>query len=163
MNINSRLAEIRVQLGLNQTQMSAVMGVKQSTYSKYEKTGGKVPDYSIIILEAIYKVNPSWLRTGQGNQYKETIITNSESNHRNAINETIIKNSNQEVEVDMQTMSRMLALLEDQTQNVKELVKANTSLGESMKTIAFEILHLNQHFHANEVLGGAKNSAAETG
>ncbi|MFZ4707189.1 MAG: helix-turn-helix domain-containing protein [Bacteroidales bacterium] len=163
MNINSRLAEIRVHFGLNQTQMSAVMGVKQSTYSKYEKVGGKIPDYSIIILEAIYKVNPTWLRSGQGERFNEETTHHSEAIQRNAINETNIQNLKQDEEMDLQTMNRMLALLETQTKNVTELVKTNQSLGESMKTIAFEIMHLNQHFHADEVLGGAKNSAAETG
>lgn len=162
MDINSRLKEFRESLGMTHVQMADSIGIERSTYSKYEKEGVKIPGYAIIILEVKYKVNPTWLRSGQGEKYQET-INNSEAIQRNAISETNIQNLNQKEEMDMQTMSRMLALLEDQTQNVKELVKANTSLGESMKTIAFEILHLNQHFHAEEVLGGERNPAREAG
>ena len=66
MSINKRLHIFREKLGLNQTQLSEILGVEQSTYSKYEKEGSKIPDYAIIILSLKYSLNESWLRNNEG-------------------------------------------------------------------------------------------------
>ena len=69
MNINNRLKKLREHLGLNQTQMSVILGIEQSTYSKYEKEGSRIPDYAIIILCSKYSLNESWLRNNEGEMF----------------------------------------------------------------------------------------------
>lgn len=70
--MNERLKKLRKELGLNQTEFTEKMGLKQSMYSKYEK-GHVVPRDSVIrLICQTYSVSENWLRTGIGNMFSES-------------------------------------------------------------------------------------------
>jgi len=68
---NSRLEEIRQDLGLNKTEMASVMGITPHYYYGILSDNGKA-NLRIEHLEALLKdanANPMWILTGQGDKY----------------------------------------------------------------------------------------------
>ena len=61
-NIPSRLKQLRVQLGLTQTEMASKLGMVQQAWQKLE--AGKVPDMrasTIILICSTLNVSADWL------------------------------------------------------------------------------------------------------
>jgi len=67
--VYERLIELRKAFRLTQVQISLIIGVRQSNYSKYEK-GLIEPSYSFMNILAIKcKINGNWLLTGEGDMF----------------------------------------------------------------------------------------------
>lgn len=67
--MNSRIKDIRKQLGLNQTDFGNKIGVKQGSVAAYE-SGTRIPLDSVILsICREFNVNEEWLRTGNGDPF----------------------------------------------------------------------------------------------
>lgn len=70
--MNERIKALRKELGLNQTDFGARIGVKQGTITGYE-TGIRVPSDAIILAICDkFSVNQYWLETGEGEMFIES-------------------------------------------------------------------------------------------
>ena len=65
--IGSRIIELRKALGLTQAEFAARLKLHTNTVSKWELSKVKIQDYSLLLLELVFEVNPDWLKHGQGN------------------------------------------------------------------------------------------------
>lgn len=69
--MNTRIKALRKQLGLNQTDFGAQIGVSQTAVASYEN-GARVPlDAVILSICRVYNVNETWLRAGEGEMFRE--------------------------------------------------------------------------------------------
>lgn len=69
--MKDRIRQLRKELGLNQTEFGERIGVKQTTIAGYE-TGAKNPMESVVLsICREFNVNEDWLRTGEGEMFKE--------------------------------------------------------------------------------------------
>jgi transcriptional regulator with XRE-family HTH domain len=119
MSINSRLCDFKDNLGLNQTQMADILGVDQSTYSKYEKDGNKIPRYAIIILKLKYHINEEWLRKGNGRMIEPPGYETPDT--INPIEEPLVNfEMNNEIEELRKLVSELMATVRDQATTLKE-------------------------------------------
>lgn len=67
--MNSRIKELRLALGLNQTDFGKRIGITQSAVAGYEK-GIRIPRDSIIYsICREFNVSEEWLRTGEGDMF----------------------------------------------------------------------------------------------
>ena len=66
MSINQRIKTFRKQLGLNQTDFGAKIGLAQTGVSWLEKEGNTVIDQNIRLICETFGINEAWLRTGEG-------------------------------------------------------------------------------------------------
>lgn len=67
--IPSRIKKIRVNLGLNQIEMAAKIGVHPQTLSKYERNEQTPSAVTIYLMVEVLDVNPFWLLTGEGRMF----------------------------------------------------------------------------------------------
>jgi transcriptional regulator with XRE-family HTH domain len=70
-SVGGRLAELRKELKLHQSDMARKMGISERVYRRYEG-GEMVPgsDKLTALIEDIKDVNPMWLLTGSGRMFK---------------------------------------------------------------------------------------------
>lgn len=74
--MNERIRELRLALGLNQSEFGARIGLRQTSIANYEK-GLRQPLGAVITsICREFGVNEEWLRTGEGPQFIE--ITRAE-------------------------------------------------------------------------------------
>lgn len=67
--MNERIKQLRLALGLNQSDFGERIKVKQTTIAGYE-SGARVPRDSVIAsICRLYNVNERWLRTGDGEMF----------------------------------------------------------------------------------------------
>jgi phage repressor protein C with HTH and peptisase S24 domain len=67
MELSERLKLLRKTLGLNQEDFATSIGLKQGSYSDLERGRNKNLSESVLkLIQLNYKVNPSWLLTGEG-------------------------------------------------------------------------------------------------
>jgi len=64
--MNDRLKAIRKELGLNQAEFGARLGVRNSAISKIEKGENTLTDQMLISICREYNISEQWLRTGAG-------------------------------------------------------------------------------------------------
>lgn len=81
MEIYERIKLLRKELGMNQADFAAPLGLKQSTIGNYESGSRGVSDATILAICREYGVSEQWLRTGEGdvfasNQVPSTIVSN---------------------------------------------------------------------------------------
>lgn len=81
MEIYERMKLLRRELGMNQADFAAPLGLKQSTIGNYESGSRGVSDATILAICREYGVSEQWLRTGDGeiftsNQVPSTIVSN---------------------------------------------------------------------------------------
>lgn len=69
--IKDRLRKVRKTLGMNQSDFAASVGLQQATCSSYENGTRPISDIVILTVCAKYNVNEQWLRTGEGNMFRE--------------------------------------------------------------------------------------------
>lgn len=69
MSLNQRVLLIRNTLNISQKNFAQKIGIKQNTLCCIEKNISKVTNHLIITICAIFKVNESWLRTGEGDMF----------------------------------------------------------------------------------------------
>ena len=75
MEINSRIKEVRISLGLTQTEFGNSIGLKQNTVGQIENAQRSVTDRTILLICEKYNVNEEWLRNGNGEMFVETAIS----------------------------------------------------------------------------------------
>lgn len=69
--MKERIRQLRKELGLNQTDFGERIGVKQGSVAGYE-SGARTPiDAVITSICREFDVNEDWLRTGEGEMFKE--------------------------------------------------------------------------------------------
>lgn len=69
--MNKRIKELRKALGLTQQEFADKIGVKRNSMANYE-TGRNTPiDAIVVSICRIFNVNEEWLRTGQGEMFKQ--------------------------------------------------------------------------------------------
>lgn len=74
--MNGRIKTVRTTIGLTQTEFGAKIGVKGNTVTGYE-TGIRNPSDAVIFsICREFNVNEEWLRTGQGEMFKENPFKN---------------------------------------------------------------------------------------
>ena len=71
--VNERLKELRLALNLSQEELGKMLGITRSGVSDIESGRRKVTEQHIIMLKiGRPDVNETWLRTGEGEMFKET-------------------------------------------------------------------------------------------
>ena len=69
--MNKRIKELRKALGLTQQEFADKIGVKRNSMANYE-TGRNTPiDAIVVSICRIFNVSEEWLRTGQGEMFKQ--------------------------------------------------------------------------------------------
>ena len=71
--MQSRLKQFRKALGYNQTEMGAVLNVKQNTYCFIETGKRELMDKHIQLMVERCHLNKEWLLTGEGSMFLETV------------------------------------------------------------------------------------------
>ena len=71
MTINQRIRELRKDLGLNQSDFGAHIGLKSGAISKIEQQGNTVVDQNKRIICDKFHVSMHWLETGEGDMYAD--------------------------------------------------------------------------------------------
>ena len=66
MNINQRLKMLRKEMGLNQKDFGAKIGLGQGAVSWIEKDGNTVIDQNIRLICDTFNISENWLRHGEG-------------------------------------------------------------------------------------------------
>lgn len=76
MTLGQRLKKIREDLGYNQNDFAAELGISSKTYWDYEKDKSPIKSTFIESLVKKYEINASWLFTGKGEMYtnKEVVL-----------------------------------------------------------------------------------------
>lgn len=74
--MNERIKELRLLLGLNQSEFGARIGLRQTSIANYEKGLRQPLDTVVASICREFGVNEEWLRTGEGPQFIE--ITRAE-------------------------------------------------------------------------------------
>lgn len=69
--MNERIRELRKQLGLNQTEFGAKIGLSQRAVASME-SGGTITDRNFDAICKAFSVKPEWLRKGVGEIFLET-------------------------------------------------------------------------------------------
>lgn len=67
--LNSRIKEVRKDLGLSQKDFAEKIGISQRSVSWSEQPGNNVPDSTIKSLCMAFRVNEDWLRDGKKPMY----------------------------------------------------------------------------------------------
>lgn len=67
--MNTRIRELRKNLGLSQTEFGERLGLKQTTIAGYETRGRTPIDAVISLICREFNVNETWLRTGAGDMF----------------------------------------------------------------------------------------------
>lgn len=71
MTINERVKLVRKALKMNQTDFATKIGITQTGVSWLEKPGNAVIDQNIHIICEKFRVNEAWLRTGDGEMFRQ--------------------------------------------------------------------------------------------
>jgi transcriptional regulator with XRE-family HTH domain len=69
--MNTQLKILRSELNLTLKQLADALNLTSGTISLIENGKRNLTDRTIADLERIYRVNPEWLRTGEGEMFKE--------------------------------------------------------------------------------------------
>ena len=69
--LNERIKEVRKKLGLSQKDFAQKVGISQRSVSWGEQPGNNVPDSTIKSLCIVFRINETWLRTGDGDMFIE--------------------------------------------------------------------------------------------
>ena len=67
--LNERIKEVRKKLGLSQKDFAQKVGISQRSVSWGEQPGNNVPDSTIKSLCIVFRINETWLRTGDGDMF----------------------------------------------------------------------------------------------
>lgn len=69
--MKTQLKILRSELNLTLKQLADALNLSSGTISLIENGKRNLTDRTIADLERIYRVNPEWLRTGEGEMFKE--------------------------------------------------------------------------------------------
>lgn len=70
--MNERVKELRKALGLSGEKFGEPLGVKRSAISDIENGRNNLTEQMIKLISLTYNVNEEWLRTGEGEMFKNT-------------------------------------------------------------------------------------------
>lgn len=70
--MHERLKKLRKELDMTQQKFAEGIGIKRNTIATYESGRNEPIDAVISLICTKYNVNETWLRTGEGNMFKET-------------------------------------------------------------------------------------------
>lgn len=70
--MNTRLRQVREELGLSRKEISEQLGIPSGTYEKYEYGTRNIPSSFVSLLCEKQCVNEEWLRNGTGEMFQET-------------------------------------------------------------------------------------------
>lgn len=71
MSINSRISELRLELGLTQEEFAERIHAKRVTVSWMEQEGHNITKRNISLISSAFGVNIDWLRSGTGTIFKD--------------------------------------------------------------------------------------------
>ena len=80
--MNERLKELRKYLNFTMEQFGEKIGMKKNTISQLESGKNNITESTIKLICSVFNVNENWLRTGNGEMFKET-------NRKNQIQEFV--------------------------------------------------------------------------
>lgn len=69
--MKERIKELRKKLNLTQEKFAQALGIKRSSYSKYETGENNPTDAVISLICREFNVDEVWLRTGQGEMFRQ--------------------------------------------------------------------------------------------
>ena len=70
-SINKRIAELRKHLSLSMEAFGGRVGITKSSINAIEKEVNNPSEQTIKLIVKEYKVNPEWLRYGEGDMFRE--------------------------------------------------------------------------------------------
>lgn len=70
--MNERIKELRKQLGMTQTEFGQKIGLSQRAIANLENGTTAVVKRNVDAICRAFNVNPSWLKTGEGDMFLET-------------------------------------------------------------------------------------------
>jgi transcriptional regulator with XRE-family HTH domain len=68
--MKDRFKQVRKELKLTQVELANQLGVQQATITAYETGNRDITDRTVKALCEKYKVNETWLRTGEGEMFQ---------------------------------------------------------------------------------------------
>ena len=71
MELQGRIKEVRKSLGMTQEKFAETLGIPKRTFIAYENAQNPIPERLIVSLCAVHGVNEQWLRTGEGEMFRE--------------------------------------------------------------------------------------------
>lgn len=71
MTVHERLATIRKDADLTQTEFAEKMGISRRAYVNYERGEREIPSGFVIKLSDELSINPTWILTGKGEKTEE--------------------------------------------------------------------------------------------
>lgn len=74
MDINQRIRYLRKDLKLSQGEFGEKIGLKHGAISRLEKSGNTVIDQNISLICNVFNVEEQWLRTGEGQMYRDNLV-----------------------------------------------------------------------------------------
>lgn len=74
--MKERLRELIEVLGFNQVEFANSIGLTQATISRYLSGEREINTTTILAIKAVYKVNPNWLLTGEGELFVDDLSPN---------------------------------------------------------------------------------------
>ena len=86
MSINQRIKEIRKDIGLNQSDFGARIGLKSGAISKIEQDGNTVVEQNKRIICDKFHVSMHWLETGEGDKYTADAVSDIFDSMRDELN-----------------------------------------------------------------------------
>lgn len=66
MSVHDRLAEVRKDAGLTQTEFAERIKVSRRAYVNYERGEREIPSSLLLLLHDELSISPTWLLTGKG-------------------------------------------------------------------------------------------------
>lgn len=69
--MNNRIRDIRLKLGMNQSEFSSRIGIGQAALSAIEKGIRNITERTIKDICREFTVNEDWLRSGEGEMFEE--------------------------------------------------------------------------------------------
>lgn len=79
--INDRLKHLRLLLGLTQAEFGKKLGITPSAISYLESGRSKLTEHMLLMICANFNVHADWLRTGKGEIFKITTISDDLANY----------------------------------------------------------------------------------
>ena len=66
MSVHDRLAEVRKDTDLTQTEFAEKMGISRRAYVNYERGEREIPSSMLLLLHDKLSISPTWMLTGKG-------------------------------------------------------------------------------------------------
>jgi transcriptional regulator with XRE-family HTH domain len=76
--VNSRIALLRKELGKNQTEFAAGMGLTNAAISAIELGKAPLTEANIRLVSLVYGVNEEWIRYGTGEMFKKPLTSHDD-------------------------------------------------------------------------------------